>query len=484
MEDYWYILYSVVTYPVAEFWTPRQVAGGTQMKWGRVLVPLLALASSRVCLAQDNPPAPDPTQRAVTQAMRDGRITDAEKLLTDAIHELEQSDPQNPRMARCLKSLSQIMDRQGRRADAIALIKRAHEIDRSAYGPSDLRNTNDLTLLASYAQVAGNNSEDERLLNEALEIVRSNTAELKTRSNIDLAAAVLGSLSTLYISEHRWAEAEPLLQEESKLCDSFEEPFRAGYGLCGSLPERLKEVYIAEGRSVEAEQMQRDMNFPRELDALNKIAEKYKSDGLYPAAEEAYNRAIAMAEKMEADPQNRYGGLIVTEMNSLGQLFEKDGFKDRAERTYANALEVNEKQAGPDRGYTGDAQMLDPHYLIDLYRSEGRLQDAEPLLQRVLETQVRSLGERHRVVVQTLTTFAGVYEEEGKSDEAKYAKALPLYERALAIQDANLGPDDRERLYLLGNYMSLLLKLHDPAKAAEVRARMAKISSAEQNDPK
>jgi len=54
---------------------------------------------------------------------------------------------------------------------------------------------------------------------------------------------------------------------------------------------------------------------------LNKTAEKY--DGLYPSAEETYNRAIVLAEKIEADPQNRYGGLIVREMNSLGRLFEK-----------------------------------------------------------------------------------------------------------------------------------------------------------------
>jgi hypothetical protein len=38
------------------------------MKLGRVLLPLLALASCCVCLAQDDPPEPDQTQRAVTQA--------------------------------------------------------------------------------------------------------------------------------------------------------------------------------------------------------------------------------------------------------------------------------------------------------------------------------------------------------------------------------------------------------------------------------
>jgi tetratricopeptide (TPR) repeat protein len=215
---------------------------------------------------------------------------------------------------------------------------------------------------------------------------------------------------------------------------------------------------------------------------LNKTAGKYQKDGLYPSAEETYNRAIAMAEKMEADPQNRYGGLVVTELNSLGQLFEKEGFKDRAERSYASALEVNIKQSGPDPGHPGSAQSLDPHYLVNLYRAEGRLQDAEPFLQRVLETQVRSLGERHRAVVQTLTIFAGIYEEEGKTDEAKYAKALPLYERALTIQEANVGSKDRELLPLLEKYADLLAKLHNDEKAAEVRARVGMISAAHQND--
>jgi tetratricopeptide (TPR) repeat protein len=450
------------------------------MKWSQVLVFLLALVSSCVCLAQDNPAAPDATQRAVTQAIRAGRFTDAEKLLTDAIHELEQNDPQSPRLARYLKSLSQIVDSQGRRADAIVLIQRAYDIDRNAYGPSDLRNTNDLTLLASYAEVAENNPEAERLLNEALEIVRSHEAELNSSLNIDLAASVFGGLSELYIREHRWAEAEPLLQKESKLCDFFQEPYRAGYGRCGSLPERLREVYDGEGRTVDAEQVPREAFGPRDLDALNQTAEKYEKDGLYPSAEEAYNRAIALAEKMEADPQNRYGGLTVMEMNSLGQLLEKEGLKDRAERAYASALKVDEKQSGPDPSHPGSAQSLDPHFLIGLYRGEGRLQDAEPVLQRVLETQVRSLGERHRAVVQTLIMFAGVYVEEGKSDEAKLAKALPLYERALAIQESNLGPNNRELLPLLQEYADLLVKLHDDAKAAEVGARMGSISAAQQ----
>ena len=452
------------------------------MKWGRVLVPVLAYALSCVCLAQDNPPRPQQTQRAITQAMRDDRITDAEKLLTDAIHELEQSDPQSERLARYLGELSRIMERQGRHADALALADRASEIHRKAYGPTDLRYTNDLTNQALAAKFAGDNRAAEQLLNQALAIVRSHAAELNSGPNIGLAAMVLGSLTALYIDEHRWTEAEPLLQEETKLCAFFQEPFRAGYASCGNLPDRLAQVYTAEGRTVEAEQVPRTLDLPRDLDALNKTAEKYEKDGLYPSAEETYDRAIALAEKKDADPHNYYGDLVVREINALGQLYEREHFKDRAERTYERALEINEKLAGPERGHSGYAKQLDTHYLINLYRSEGRLQDAEPLLRRVLETQVRSMGERNRTVVQTLTTFAGIYEEEGKTNEAKYALARPLYERAVAIQEVNLGPNDRELVGLLGEYADLLVKLHDDATAAEVHARMDMISAAQLNN--
>lgn len=106
------------------------------MQWPRRFIPLLALISPCTCFAQTNRPARDPVQIAVTQAMRDGRLVDAEKLLTDAIRELEHTDPKNPRLANYLKSLSQFADGRGSPAEAIALITRAYEIERNVY---DLR---------------------------------------------------------------------------------------------------------------------------------------------------------------------------------------------------------------------------------------------------------------------------------------------------------------------------------------------------------
>jgi tetratricopeptide (TPR) repeat protein len=281
--------------------------------------------------------------------------------------------------------------------------------------------TNDLTLLASHAQMSGDIREAERLLNQALEIARSNAKNLNSGSDVDLVAGVFGSVATLYISEQRWGDAESLMQEEAKLCEFFAEPYRQGYALCGSLAHRCAEAYRAEGRWVDADHVPDNKGGPPELDALNKIAEKYERDGLYPSAQDTYNRAIVLAEKIEADPNNAYGDLTVTEINSLGQLFEKEGLRDRAEKAYEPALQFNEVRAGPARGRSSYAQMLNFQYLLDLYHKEDRLMDAERVVRRVLEIQERSLG-RHRDVVQTLLHSQASMRKKGKMQKPTIRK--------------------------------------------------------------
>jgi tetratricopeptide (TPR) repeat protein len=243
----------------------------------------------------------------------------------------------------------------------------------------------------------------------------------------------------------------------------------------------VTEIRNAEGRSADLARLPYEGDYPQELEALNKSAKKFEADGLYPAAEDAFHRAIAAAERIEADPHNLRDGLVVVEMNFLGQLYEKEGLKDRAEQTYLASLRIQEKNADPELGHEGYAVALGAGELVDLYRREGRLRDAESVLQQILDIQVRSLGERNRTAVQTMVRLAGIDEEEGKADEANYAKAVPLYERALAIQESNLGPDNPQLVNVLGPYAELLDKIHNSAKAAEVRTRIAAISPAQPN---
>jgi len=264
------------------------------------------------------------------------------------------------------------------------------------------------------------------------------------------------------------------------LCNMIPDEFRVGFGLCSRIEETTAEIYRGEGRAAQVEEGRPRTSIPPELTALNQTAEKYVNDGLYPSAEETYKQAIVLATKMDSD-RDHYGGLRIMEMGQLGQLFEREGFKDRAERSYRDALEIEEQEARSQSGRRTFAESLLPMNLINLYRNEGRLQDAESVVQGVLEIQVASLGERHRAIVDTLAELADIREHEGEKDPTKLADAKATYERAIAMQEANLGANDPSLTSLLEKYASLLSKLNEDAKAAEVRARIASLQAIHRN---
>ncbi len=76
--------------------------------------------------------------------------------------------------------------------------------------------------------------------------------------------------------------------------------------------------------------------------------------------------------------------------------------------------------------------------------------------------------------------LADIYEDEGKDEPATLAQAATTYERAIAIQEANLGSGDPGLLPLLQKYADLLQKLHEDAKAAGVKSKIAAISATQQ----
>jgi len=446
------------------------------MTAARFFLPFLALVSGAGCFAQNERADPNALQRAITKARNDGRFVDAENLLRDGIQKLEEENPQNPQISTYLKELAPLVARREGEAAYGPLVERAYAIDRAAFGASDLRVANDLTLLASSSDRAGNNREAERQFEDAVSIVRSKEADLRWNAGAGLAAGILGAAVTFYIEEKKWVDAEVLMPEEVRLCNMVPDEFRGGFGLCERTAETAAEIYRGEGRAVQVEEGRPRTGLPPELVALNQTAEKYLNDGLYPAAEETYKQAIELAGRMDSD-HDHYGALRIVEMDQLGQLFEREGSKDQAEKSYLGALEIGEREARSGSNHPSFAISLLPFSLIYLYKNEGRLRDAEAVVQGVLEIQVASLGERHRATVDTLGELADIREQEGLQEPAKLAEAKATYERAIAMKGANFGPNDPSLIKLLEKYASLLSRLNEDAKAAEVTARIASIQA-------
>jgi hypothetical protein len=446
------------------------------MKAARFFLPLLALISGAGCFAQNERADPNSLQRAITKARNEGRLVDAENLLRDGIQKLEEDNPQNPQISTYLKELAPLVARREGEPAYGPLVERAYEIDRAAFGDSDLRVANDLTLLASSSNRAGSNRDAEREFDEAVGIVRLKEADLRWNAGAGLAAGILGAAVTFYIEQKKWVDAELLMPEEVRLCNMVPDEFRGGFGLCERTEETAAEIYRGESRAAQVEEGRPRTGLPTELAALNQTAEKFVNDGLYPSAEETYKQAIELAGKMDSE-HDHYGGLRIVEMDQLGQLFEREGSKDRAEKSYLGALEIGEREARSGTDHPGFATSLLPLSLIYLYKNEGHLQDAEAVVQGVLEIQVASLGERHRAIADTLAELADIREQEGLQEPTKLAEAKTAYERAIAIQEANLGPNDPSLIKLLEKYASLLSTSNENAKAADVSARIVSIQA-------
>ena len=86
---------------------------------------------------------------------------------------------------------------------------------------------------------------------------------------------------------------------------------------------------------------------------------------------------------------------------------------------------------------------------------QGRYTECEPLYQRALAIREQQLGPLHPDTAQSLNNLAGLY-----ADQGKYEQAEPLYQRALAIWEQVLGPEHPHTITVLKNYAALLQEMN------------------------
>ncbi len=405
----------------------------------------------------------DPVFQAARKAQQEGRTADAEKILGDRIHAIEQTQPDSSELVPYLNMLAGFYSMKRQFPDALAIFQRVLEIDRATYGPSDDRSLRDLINVASFL---GPEKEDqaEQFFKEALELARQNPKLLPIT-----VAGAYAALARFYEVEKRWSEAEPLAEQGMKVCAYVTVP--PDSGPCGPLQQTLSSVYRHEGRSVEANDVTDsvpsglDADLPPELVALHKSARQSEKDGLFPDAEFTYRQAVSY---IEAHPKWDGGrmpvlltGFLSDEYNSLGHILELEGRNDLAEESYKKAIAQREAMAAeihvPMSSFNFTA-------LTILYQREGRLNEMEPYFQHALDLQERELGTSSINVARTLVAFGNLYKSEGK-----FAQAESLFEQAMNIYEANLGLYDRQEVHVLQPYVDLLHKLHEDAKAAAIQ---------------
>ena len=102
---------------------------------------------------------------------------------------------------------------------------------------------------------------------------------------------------------------------------------------------------------------------------------------------------------------------------------------------------------------------------VRLYQA-GRYADAIPLAERVLALREKGLGPEHPDVAGSLHNLARLYKSMGD-----YAKSEPLYQRSLAIREKALGPEHPDVAISLNNLALLYKSMGDYAKAEPLYQR-------------
>jgi tetratricopeptide (TPR) repeat protein len=427
------------------------------MKAALVLAGYLFFVSAVcACLAQDRPAGSDPVVASL-KAEGEGHLVDAENIILDAVHKAESSEPNSPQLALYFKRLAVLRERKEQYTEALDFLQRARGLDEKAFGPTDKSVVGDMAAIGSILHSQGKLGEAEQILKEALHITNPELATSPERT------AALAGLASVYASEDRLAEAEWASKEALDTCESH--PSKSS-GTCDSYRWTLANIYRANGRSREADQMPINTYLPAELANLNNQARHYDRDGLLAQAEASYRDAISWIERNPSMPADN---VMPTEFVMLGAILERQGRGNEAEELYKSALQLQEARAKPNQSIPACCTI---YPLLNLYQKQGRTGEILPIVQQVLEIQERNLGPDSVSVADTLIDLAGVYSQQGKNDPMSYVEAAGLYKRAVEIQQKNMGSDHPELINTLASYAQVLRVLHDDSSAAQVQAQI------------
>src|SRR3989441_948410 len=142
---------------------------------------------------------------AAGKARQEGRYSEAERLFIDAIKELEEFGPGDPRLPASLSSLAELYRARCKYAKAEALYKRALKIREKTLGPDHPEVATSLNNLAVLYHDERKNAEAEPLDKRALAIW-----EKTLGPDHPQVATSLNNFAVVYHDEGKYAEAEPL----------------------------------------------------------------------------------------------------------------------------------------------------------------------------------------------------------------------------------------------------------------------------------
>jgi tetratricopeptide (TPR) repeat protein len=348
----------------------------------------------QVAVGGKNHPEIANTIRALaTLYSKHGKYAEAEAEYRRAIRMLEivHGTESHISMEQFLDELCQAIARQNRPQDTILPASRLLEIQRQHYGPDDVRVAHGLRKLGQSYFMMREFDEAEELFLSALTIREKLHGPDDEERLMDLAD-LLHDLASVYWSEQRWADAEPLYR---RALDIWEKNPATPPQVIGSV-----------------------------LDFLGQIRTKL---GDFEPAESLLLRALAIRDKSLGRDHKETG----TSLNNLATMYLQRGEPDKAEPLFLRSLAIGKKTLGPDH------PSLATTYgnLGTLYGVQKNFAQAEPLLRKSIELTEKAAGPPAPELALCLRNHAIVLRSLGQATEADEREA-----RAREIESKNRRP--------------------------------------------
>ena len=259
-----------------------------------------------------------------------------------------------------LAGIAQLLQQQGRYAEAEPIFVQALALSESRFGHDDPVTASSLNNLAELDFDLGRYADAEPLYLRALKIRETTLGEEDPETAINL-----NNLAGLYHILGRFSESEQLHLRALK----------------------IKESHLGS-------------DHPSTADSLNNLAALYFSQGRYAEAESLHKRALEIRlSQFGADHP-----YTATSLNNLGAVYVEQGRYAEAEPLYKKALAIRESKLGEDHPDTANSL----HNLASLYFNQGRKTEAEALYARAAAIFLKTFGDEHPSYIETSRILASL----------------------------------------------------------------------------
>ena len=207
-------------------------------------------------------------------------------------------------------------------------------------------------------------------------------------------------------------------------------------------------------------------------EAAGKIFDEIVRKGSGPIALAAFHSGQLAEDRIDyAKAMKQYSTAVALENNNTQYLFAAGKMAittadyPQAQKWLEHLLTIRQAENKENIDLA-----LAQHALARVYKSQGRYAKAEPLYLRALSIDEKALGKSHPNVAASLGNLAALYSSQGR-----YAKAEPLYLRSLEIGEKALGKSHPHVAASLNNLAALYESQGRYAKAEPLFLRALSI---------